>query len=274
MNSTSNAETNSLIFLKLGGSLITDKHSPRTPRQAIIDRIVEEIAIALKNNPDLRILLGHGSGSFGHTSGKKHGTRNGVKTKDEWIGFAEVWHDAARLNQIVLEALIQAEIPSIVFPPSSAITTKDQTIITWDISPIKKAIDSKLLPVVFGDVVFDKSIGGTILSTEDLFVHLAAELAPNRILLAGIDPGVCEDYPDCNSVIPRITPADLPGLEGKLSDSDAPDVTGGMEAKVKQMLQLVEKNPTLEILIFSGEEPGVTAAAISGESPGTILHGL
>jgi isopentenyl phosphate kinase len=272
MNSSSNTDPNSLIFLKLGGSLITDKQTPRTHRQAIIDRLVEEIGIARQNNPDLRILLGHGSGSFGHSSGIKYGTRDGVQTKEEWIGFAEVWHDAACLNQIVTETLIRAGIPVIVFPPSSAITTSNRSIISWDITPIENAINRNLVPVVFGDVVFDQSIGGTILSTEDLFVYLAAELTPARILLAGRDPGVWEDYPECTSVLPRITPSDLPGLEGKLGDSSAPDVTGGMASKVKQMLQLVEKNPGLKILIFSGEEPGVTSEVISGESHGTILH--
>ena len=228
--------------------------------------------MSLEKDPDLRILLGHGSGSFGHTSGKKFGTRDGVQTKDEWIGFAEVWHDAARLNQIVVDALIQAGIPTMVFPPSSGVTAKNQTIQSWDLSPIKGAIENQLLPVVFGDVVFDESIGGTILSTEDLFAHLAAELTPSRILLAGNDPGVWEDYPDCTTLIPKISPTDLPNLEGKLRDSNAPDVTGGMETKVKKMLQLVEEYPALEILIFSGEEPGATAAALAGESHGTIIR--
>ena len=272
MNSNSQPDQNSLIFLKLGGSLITDKHTPRTPRQDIIDRIAGEIASSLQNNPDLRILLGHGSGSFGHTSGKKYGTRNGVQSNDEWMGFTEVWHDAARLNQIVVDALIRVGIPTIVFPPSSGVTAKNQRVSSWDIFPIKNAIKNSLLPIVYGDVVFDETIGGTILSTEELFLHLAAELTPDRILLAGNDPGVWEDYPDCNHLIPKITPSDLPNLEGKLGDSNAPDVTGGMEAKVKQMLQLVDKNPTLEILIFSGEEPGSIAAVLSGESRGTILR--
>ena len=272
MNSNNQTDPNALTFLKLGGSLITDKHSPRTPRQAIIDQIAGEIAVSLRKDPDLRILLGHGSGSFGHTSGKKYRTRNGVHTKDQWIGFAEVWHDAARLNQIVMEALICAGIPTIAFPPSSGVTAENQQIISWDTSPIRSAIDNGLLPVVFGDVVFDLSIGGTILSTEDLFYHLAAELSPNRILLAGNDPGVWEDYPTCTRIIPKITPSDLPRLKDILGDSNAPDVTGGMETKVKGMLLLAEKQPALEILIFSGEEPGAIAGALSGDSQGTIIR--
>ena len=47
-----------LVFLKLGGSLITDKQSPRTSRLEVIQRICSEIKTALAEDPGLRILLG------------------------------------------------------------------------------------------------------------------------------------------------------------------------------------------------------------------------
>ena len=125
---------------------------------------------------------------------------------------------------------------------------------------------------MFGDVVFDTVRGGTILSTEDLFVYLAAQLNPVRILLAGQDPGVWEDYPNCTSLFKEITSADLPSLQEKIRPSEAPDVTGGMEEKVKIMLQLINQLPNLETVIFSGEDPGTIQAILSGESIGTVLH--
>jgi isopentenyl phosphate kinase len=38
-------------------------------------------------------------------------------------------------------------------------------------------------------------LGGTILSTEDLFTYLAGLLHPEQILLAGNEPGVWADFP-------------------------------------------------------------------------------
>ena len=55
------------FFLKLGGSLITDKSQPYTARLEVIDRLAQEILQARQENPGLLLLLGHGSGSFGHT---------------------------------------------------------------------------------------------------------------------------------------------------------------------------------------------------------------
>ena len=53
-----------LTFLKLGGSLITDKQQPLTAQSTTINRLVKEIRASLNEQPDLRLLIGHGSGSF------------------------------------------------------------------------------------------------------------------------------------------------------------------------------------------------------------------
>jgi isopentenyl phosphate kinase len=163
-------------------------------------------------------------------------------------------------------------LPVILFPPSGGITTQDRVIINWNLDPISSALENGLVPLVYGDVVFDTVLGGTILSTEDLFMYLAKQLKPDRILLAGRDPGVWKDYPECTVVMEEITPSDLPDLGEMIGSAKAPDVTGGMQAKVKQMLALVQQISHLEVVIFSGEEPGSIHSALSGITSGTVLH--
>ena len=53
--------------------------------------------------------------------------------------------------------------------------------------------------------------------------------------------------------------------------SAAADVTGGMEAKVTQMLELVQQNPALKIQIFSGADRGSILQALTGETLGTWI---
>jgi len=84
----------SLQFLKLGGSLITEKDRPHTARLQVIRRLASEIARARRDDPALRLVLGHGSGSFGHVPAQKYGTRGGVRTPEEWGGFVQVWREA------------------------------------------------------------------------------------------------------------------------------------------------------------------------------------
>ncbi len=261
-----------LIFLKLGGSLITDKQSPRTARVDIIERVSREIAQVMEENPNLRMILGHGSGSYGHYSGKKYGTREGIATLAGWRGFAEVWHDAATLNHLVMNGLRKANLPAVGFPPSSSVFSTDRNITSWDLTPIKTALEKDLLPVVYGDVVFDTRIGGTILSTEDLFLHLALLFKPQRILLAGLDQGVWEDYPECTKLVKIITPDNYPALLPKINASEAPDVTGGMKDKVEQMLGLISQIPDLKVFIFSGKDPGNIKSVLDGNNEGTTLQ--
>lgn len=261
-----------LQFLKLGGSLVTDKSRPHTPRPVVLQRLAQEIAAARRSSPALLLLLGHGSGSFGHVPAKKYGTRNGVQTPEEWLGFAEVWQEAVALNRLVIDALVTAGLPAISFPPSASAIAEDGRVYSWDLAPLQAALEARLLPVVYGDTVFDRLRGGTILSTEDLFDYLAMQLHPKRILLAGLERGVWQDYPACTRLVSTITPENLPEVAPALGGSATTDVTGGMASKVQQSLALAERVPGLEVLIFSGEEPQALQEALSGKQVGTIVR--
>jgi isopentenyl phosphate kinase len=261
-----------LVFLKLGGSLITDKTRPYTPRMEKLDSLAAEISSVLSENPDLHLLLGHGSGSFGHAAAGQFSTRMGVSTPEAWRGFAEVWYQASTLNRLVIEALHRAGLPVVTFSPSASVITHDGKIINWDHHPIQAALSNGLLPVIHGDVTFDKTRGGTILSTEDLFAYLAHSLHPESILLAGLETGVWSDFPSREHLLREITSKNIPQLSPGLGPAAGIDVTGGMASKVTGMLSLVEELPDLEIWIFSGEQPGNLRCALLGNNPGTCLH--
>jgi isopentenyl phosphate kinase len=260
-----------LQFLKLGGSLITDKTRPQTPRLEMLESLASEIAAAFRQNPGLKLVLGHGSGSYGHVSGRKYGTRSGVNTPEQWRGFSVVWRDAALLNRLVMEALCAAGLPAMAFPPSAGVTARDGQVEEWNLAPLQGALDHQLLPVVYGDVAFDSVRGGTILSTEDLFTHLADHLRPSRLLLAGIEPGVWADFPTCSRLVDQITPRSFAQVAANIFGSSATDVTGGMSSKVQQSLDMVQRIPGLQIRIFSGEAPGSLERALLGEHVGTRI---
>ncbi len=282
-----------LIFLKLGGSLITDKGRPRTPRVDVLNSLCRQIADAYARDPNLLLLIGHGSGSFGHVAAKKYKTRVGLPflTPPEggrtspfphrgkggmgegayWHGFTEVWHEARELNKIVMDALRVAKIPAMAISPSSSVIAKDGKVSTWDISPIMHALSNGITPVVYGDVVFDEVRGGTILSTEDLFMHLARQMRPQRVLLAGVEDGIYADFPARKQRVTRVTPASYQKICASIGESHATDVTGGMSSKVQQMLELVGFLPVLSVLIFSGREEGNLESVLLGENLGTLI---
>jgi isopentenyl phosphate kinase len=260
-----------LVFLKLGGSLITDKARPFTPRLELLADLAGQIAQARNQQPTTQLLLGHGSGSFGHTPAAQHNTRAGVSTPAGWLGFSEVWWQASSLNRHVMEALHGAGLPAVSLPPLASLTARDGGISSWDLDPLTAALAAGLLPVIYGDVVFDEVRGGTILSTEDLFAYLARELAPERILLAGLERAVWADYPVREQPVESLTRESYEQIAGSVGEASGTDVTGGMRSKITEMLDLVQDLPSLKVQVFSGVEPGNVLRALLGEQPGTLI---
>jgi isopentenyl phosphate kinase len=274
-----------LVFLKLGGSLITDKTQPYTPRLDVMDNLALQIKIALQTRPDLRLVIGHGAGSFGHVPASEYRTRDGLppratplthRERDEteenyWKGFAEVWYQASALNRFVMKALHNAEVRAVSLSPVSSVISSTGQVSVWETTPLRMALSAGIVPVIHGDVVFDEVRGGTILSTEDLFTHLARALNPDRILLAGLEAAVWEDFPARTKKIEKITPATFEEVSAGVGKAAGADVTGGMESKVGQMLRLVEDVPGLTVQVFSGDEPGNLVRALTGETLGTVI---
>jgi isopentenyl phosphate kinase len=87
-----------------------------------------------------------------------------------------------------------------------------------------------------------------------------------------LETGVWKDFPERTKLFKQLTPQKDKKMSPSLGRSTGMDVTGGMQAKVNDMLALVDQIPGLEVVIFSGEEPGNIRRALQGATPGTLLH--
>jgi isopentenyl phosphate kinase len=259
-----------VLFVKLGGSLITDKHRAYTAHPEVIARLAGEVKEAQAADPALKLLIGHGSGSFGHWAAEPYGTRQGVQTAREWRGYAQVAAAAARLNHIVTDAFLTAGVPVLSVQPSASARCRAGALHHLDAHPITQALAHGLTPLIYGDVALDDVWGGTIVSTEDLFVHLVDVLTPAHILLLGEVEGVLDAG---GRVIDRITLAQLPTLRRLLGGSEGVDVTGGMADKVERMAGVVGRHPQTEVHIFSGRAAGSLRRALldPGAGHGTCI---
>lgn len=254
-----------MIFVKLGGSVITDKARAETPRLEAIDRLVGEVAGALRRRPGLRLVLGHGSGSFGHVAARRYGTREGVHSFEEWQGFATVAAVAARLDRLVADRFLSAGVPIWSLQPSASARCRSGELFSLAVDAIQQALAHGLVPLVYGDVALDEEQGGTILSTEQILAFLARRLRPDRLILVTRVDGVFLGDPTRDpSVrqIPEISTATWAEFRTALGGSYATDVTGGMLGKVEEMLKLVRDLPDLTVQILSGERAGALETAL------------
>ena len=175
-----------LVLAKLGGSLITDKRGEAQARPEVIERLAAEVAEALPWMKE-RLVIGHGSGSFGHVAAARHGIGRGPVPGGAAGGVSVTRHEAARLHHLVIEALLAAGVKPWSWAPSSALVARAGKPVAGSLEPLVSALRMGLVPVVYGDVVVDRDWGASICSTETVLRYLVARLpfAVRRCLWLG-----------------------------------------------------------------------------------------
>lgn len=254
-----------LILIKLGGSVITDKGKPFTSNNNVIRRLGREIASAGQKYKG-KIIIGHGSGSFGHTVATKYKTNEGKTDEKSIKGAVKTARAAADLNRIVVSSLIKVGLNVVSFAPSSFIISTEKSRWSAFLYPIEEVLQMNIVPIVYGDVVFDAKKGFTIYSTEQIFGVLLKKLHKkykfNRIIQCGVTDGV---YNNDGKTIPLITKKTLKSYDESIGKSKSTDVTGGMLHKVQQSVVL-EKKHRIDTIIINGKIPGQLQKAILGEN--------
>lgn len=123
-----------MVFLKLGGSLITDKTRPETAHLDVLDRLADELQQARAGSapahfvgPRQRLLR----------RSLRLATAHGVASAAAgWLGFAEVADAAARLNRVVVGRLLTAGVPVWSIQPSA-----ERAVPGWSIGGVAERHD-------------------------------------------------------------------------------------------------------------------------------------
>ena len=255
------------VILKLGGSVITEKHVPLRPRPDVIARLAREIA----SSGVRELIIVHGGGSYGHPLAERYGIQEGFKDPRQLRGLAETHLAMEELNKLVVEALLREGLPAVPLPPVSCFVTKRGRVTRAFLEPLRSLLALGAMPVLYGDVVLDEELGFTILSGDHIVAHLALELGASRVVLCLDVPGVFtrdpSEHPDAR-LIERLRPEDIALVEA--GSPRAPDVTGGMRRKLEEMARVAEAG--IPVLFIAPEPPGNLARALRGErARGTLL---
>jgi len=256
-----------ITLIKIGGSLVTDKRTAYSYRAGVMQSLSQEMA-SLFQPGHSRWIVGHGSGSFGHSEATRYGTMDGASTAGQWRGFCQVAFAAASLNLLVWKTMLEHGLPVMRFQPSASSITENRRLQSLNVGTLATSLAHDLLPLVHGVVSFDRVQGASIASTESIFTYLAQVLPVTRIILLGEVPGVLDDR---QRVISHITPLTIEAHRSSLGASAGTDVTGGMLTKVTDMLDLAVANAGLIVRIVDGTQPGNLALALQGADIGTLI---
>jgi isopentenyl phosphate kinase len=253
-------------ILKIGGSVITYKDQYFSPNLDNINRLTQEIKESKTNN----LILIHGAGSFGHPVAKKHSISEGFQNKDQLIGLSKTHQSMTRLNQIIIDRLLEAGVPAFSISASSMMLTQCRRIIEIDLKIIHRLLNMGLVPVMFGDAVLDTEQGFAILSGDQLIVKLAMELKAERIIFGSDVDGIFTSNPKNNKDAKLITKLSFSNMNAKVSNATYTDVTGGMMGKLTEAKEAVKAGT--EVIFLNATVKDRVKTALKGEKViGTIL---
>lgn len=255
-----------LILIKLGGSVITDKKKPFTARPEVIKRLAEEINSARnKFGKDTLMVIGHGSGSFGHTIASKYQTQEGIVNANSIKGFCLTADAAIDINRIVMKEFLKTGLPVATFSPLSFLYAKKNKMYRIMLNHIKRCLDIGIIPIIYGDVIMDETNGFCIFSAEKTLSILARGLQKDYKIIKIIECGDTDGvYDSDGKTIPEINSRNFKEVKKWITGSKSTDVTGGMIHKVEESLELAKETKIPTILI-NGNKDGSLNFVLSGK---------
>ncbi|MFM8658796.1 MAG: isopentenyl phosphate kinase [Candidatus Nitrosotenuis sp.] len=246
-----------MILIKLGGSIITNKEKPLSPRKKTIDGITKQLRKI--SEP---IIIVHGGGSFGHYWSVKYDMHTKPK-KYDYHGVAVVKNSMIDLDKIILDSMTKNKLNPYCLPPTDFMAGNRP--ITSKVKEIKKIAESDLIPVTFGDALWYGQKKSYILSGDKIMSILAKTLRPRlSIFVLNVD-GLYSDFKTKRLI------HDMKDQQAKIQEISM-DVTGGMKRKVEEAVKISKMG--LKVFFVNGNKPQRIADAIQkNKFEGTVFRG-
>lgn len=258
-----------VILIKFGGSVITDKKKPRTFKKEVVDFLVYQLKKAKEKLPDTNFIVGNGAGSFGHYEAKKYGIDKGILTEGQIYGLTVVQDSVASLNRKIVKIFLDNRLPAVSLHPSSIIISEKGRFSRFFLDSLFGFLKMGIIPVLYGDVVYDKKERGKIFSTEKILSKLALILLKKNFLIQKIINIIDKQgvYDDKGKMIKKITQDNFNQIKLYLKKAEGFDVTGGMISKVNQGLKLAKKG--IKTVIVGKDD---FYQAIFNDNLGTVIE--
>lgn len=176
------------IIVKLGGSIITEKLSSQAKiKKTVVRQLAKELKIFIQRFPDVKIILLHGAGSFGHPLVYRHKLLEQPLAGSCLLGFAKTVYSMRQMANLLTEFFQTEKLP--VFPLQFSAMAR------FDIRYLKKIINAGFIPLLGGDMGLIKKNQVTIVSADKIAVILANAFPNSKIIFATNVNGVFNKFP-------------------------------------------------------------------------------
>lgn len=235
---TSHFLETSMLLVKLGGSVITNKEKPLSPRRKTVDNIAKSL-----QKIDEPIIIVHGGGSFGHFWSVKYDMHT-KPSKYNTKGVSVVKNSMVQLNKIILDILLKNKLNPYCLPPTDFM--KGNKPIRTKIKEIEKIAKHGFVPVIFGDALWFGNGKSYILSGDKIMTILAKELRPKLCIFVMNVDGIYSNMKKKDLIY------ELKNENPVISDIEM-DVTGGMKRKIQEATNISKMG--LKVFFVNGNKP-------------------
>jgi isopentenyl phosphate kinase len=148
----------------------------------------------------------------------------------------ETRNSMQELNKVVVSNLISSGVEAVPVVTSSVAKCDNGRIASFDTTKVKAAMKHGRIPVMFGDVVFDKSMGFSILSGDQIVCYLSKALGAEQVIFTLDVDGIYDDDPKKNPDAKLMEHISFKGIDLMLKKAKkVGDVTGGMFGKLNEI---------------------------------------
>lgn len=225
-----------LVIIKLGGSVITDKSRPRGFfRRKVVERLALEIK-QVKKKKDFDLIIVHGAGSFGHPLANKYRLQNGYLDSKSSEGFSLTKKAMFELTLLIWKVFAEKGLISCVVEPSAVIIGSKARIISFNTDFIDNLLSKGIIPVLFGDAVFDKKMGVSIISGDLMVSYLAKKFKADKVIFVSDVDGIFDKNPKVYrnaKLVKEINEKNWHQVMENMEVFNKNDVSGEMKGKIE-----------------------------------------
>ncbi|GAG75059.1 unnamed protein product, partial [marine sediment metagenome] len=192
-------------------------------------------------------------GSFGHPLAKKYNISKGlnVSIENQVLGLAETHKAMTKFNNIIINKFVEKNYPTLSIQPSTIFLKNARSIVTQSLDSIEICLNLGILPILYGDIIFDINGSFSIISGDDIILELCKHIKNyqvSKVIFSMESDGLyIQERDDDKKFLSEIDIDELDDL--KLADlGQKIDVTGGIRGKINKIKEICKLRIPVQLI--------------------------
>ncbi len=262
-----------VIIIKLGGSILTDKNTPNSLRNNVINGLISQIYDNYHNSNQPKLIIIHGAGSFGHPIANSFSIQNGLNQNipNQTLGLTKTHQSVKKLNTKIVDSFLNKDIPVLSLTTSSVFFQEESALKFTGIKQIESLLELGIIPILYGDILLHDSKNFSIISGDRVIFEICKLFTSSidtnhkvdKIIFCFDQDGIVISNSEKDSeVIQNIKSKDLDFISLK-NFEDSIDVTGNIRGKLEEIKKICELG--IPVQLINGQKPNLLTKALKNE---------